>query len=132
MGTRPRTELVLGAVNMALWQRRSEALMHRSSQGTQCTSIGFGLRWKEAGMKPSVGWLGDAYDNVRAHRAQSVPKSGRGEDGRLRIHRRFHNPRKGHSRLDDPSPTRPVRSREVAARGRLLLHRLTVDVSHSL
>jgi putative transposase len=64
MATHLRSELVLDALNMALWQRRPEAVIHHSDQGTQYTSIAFGLRCKEAGVRPSMGSVGDAYDNA--------------------------------------------------------------------
>jgi len=64
METHLRTELVLQALNMALWQRKPEAVIHHSDQGTQYTSIAFGLRCKEAGVRPSMGSVGDAYDNA--------------------------------------------------------------------
>ena len=64
MATHLRTELVLDAFNMALWQRRPESVIHHSDQGTQYTSIAFGLRCKEAGVRPSMGSVGDAYDNA--------------------------------------------------------------------
>lgn len=35
-------------------------------QGSQCTSIAFGNRCKEMGVRPSMGSLGDAYDNAMA------------------------------------------------------------------
>ena len=59
-----RTELVLAALNMALGQRRAKDVVHHSDHGTQYTSIGFGLRCKEAGVRPSMGTVGDAYDNA--------------------------------------------------------------------
>ncbi len=59
-----RTSLVLQALDMALWQRRPQAVIHHSDQGTQYTSIAFGLRCKEAGVRPSMGSVGDAYDNA--------------------------------------------------------------------
>ena len=59
-----RTELVLGALDMALWQRRPEQVIHHSDQGSQYTSIAFGVRCKEAGVRPSMGSVGDAYDNA--------------------------------------------------------------------
>jgi putative transposase len=59
-----RTELVLQALDMALWQRKPRAVIHHSDQGTQYTSIAFGLRCKEAGVRPSMGSVGDAYDNA--------------------------------------------------------------------
>jgi HTH-like domain/Integrase core domain len=43
-----RTELVLAALNMAVGQRRPKGVVHHSDQGTQYTSIEFGLRCKEA------------------------------------------------------------------------------------
>ena len=63
MATHLRTELVLGAMNMAVWQRRPERVIHHSDQGTQYTSIAFGLRCKEVGVRPSMGSVGDCYDN---------------------------------------------------------------------
>jgi len=59
-----RTELVLAALNMALGQRRAKDLVHHSDHGTQYTSIEFGLRCKEAKVRPSMGTVGDAYDNA--------------------------------------------------------------------
>jgi putative transposase len=64
MATHLRTELVLDAFNMALGQRKPEAVVHHSDQGTQYTSIAFGLRCREAGVRPSMGSVGDAYDNA--------------------------------------------------------------------
>jgi len=64
MATHLRTELVLDAMNMAVWQRRPERVIHHSDQGTQYTSIAFGLRCKEVGVRPSMGFVGDCYDNA--------------------------------------------------------------------
>ncbi len=59
-----RTQLVLSALNMALGQRRAKGVVHHSDHGTQYTSIEFGLRCKEAKIRPSMGTVGDAYDNA--------------------------------------------------------------------
>lgn len=59
-----RTELVLDALNMALEQRRPAGVIHHSDQGTQYTSIAFGLRCGEAGVRPSMGSVGDCFDNA--------------------------------------------------------------------
>ena len=59
-----RTELVLDALNMALHQRRPSNVIHHSDQGTQYTSIAFGRRCKQAGVRPSMGSVGDCYDNA--------------------------------------------------------------------
>ena len=49
--THLRTELVLEALEMALFQRRSQDVIHHSDQGTQYTSIAFGNRCAKAGRK---------------------------------------------------------------------------------
>ncbi len=59
-----RTELVLQALEMALFQRRPSEVIHHSDQGCQYTSIAFGLRCGEAGVRPSMGSVGDAFDNA--------------------------------------------------------------------
>ena len=58
------TELMLRALDMALLQRRPEGVIHHSDQGAQYTSIAFGRRCREAGVQPSMGTAGDAYDNA--------------------------------------------------------------------
>jgi putative transposase len=37
---------------------------HHSDQGSQCTSLALGNRCKEAGVRPSMRSVGDAYDNA--------------------------------------------------------------------
>ena len=64
MAAHLRTELVLDALNMALWQRRAHGVIHHCDQGSQYTSIAFGARCKEADVRPSTGSVGDAYDNA--------------------------------------------------------------------
>ncbi len=64
MKTHLKTDLVLDALNMALQQRRPRDVIHHSDQGTQYTSIAFGLRCKQARVRPSMGSVGDAYDNA--------------------------------------------------------------------
>ena len=58
------TELMLRALDMALLQRRHEGVILHSDQGCQYTSIAFGRRCREAGVQPSMGTAGDAYDNA--------------------------------------------------------------------
>jgi len=64
MGHDLKAQLVLDALNMALTQRRPVDVIHHSDQGSQYTAIAFGLRCKEAGVRPSMGSVGDAYDNA--------------------------------------------------------------------
>ncbi len=66
MANHLRTELVLDALEMALWRRRPDEVIHHSDQGCQYTSIAFGLRCREAGVRPSMGSVGDAFDNALA------------------------------------------------------------------
>ncbi len=64
MANHLRPELILEALNMALFQRKSSGVIHHSDQGTQYTSIGFGNRCRQAGVRPSMGSVGDCYDNA--------------------------------------------------------------------
>jgi putative transposase len=64
MANHLRTELVLDALEMAIGQRRSGDVIHHSDQGSQYTSLAFGGRCREAGVRPSMGSVGDAYDNA--------------------------------------------------------------------
>ena len=57
METHLRTELVLAALNMALGQRRPMAVVHHSDQGTQYTSIAFGMLCREAEKRESLSKL---------------------------------------------------------------------------
>ena len=66
MATHLRTELVLDALDMALEQRRPQGVIHHSDQGCQYTSLAFGRRCDLMGVRPSMGSVGDAYDNAMA------------------------------------------------------------------
>lgn len=66
IGEHMRAELVLAALNMALSMRKPEAVIHHSDQGSQYTSVAFGKRCQEMGVRPSMGSVGDAYDNAMA------------------------------------------------------------------
>lgn len=64
MASHLRTELVLGAFEMAVQQRRPANVIHHSDQGCQYTSYAFGKRCRLASVRPSMGSVGDAYDNA--------------------------------------------------------------------
>ena len=67
MATHLRTELVLDALQMAIWRRKpAPGLIHHSDQGVQYTSLSFGKRLEEAGIVPSMGSVGSALDNAMA------------------------------------------------------------------
>jgi putative transposase len=65
-GVQITADLVISALNMAVQTRRPESVIHHSDQGSQYTSIAFGKRCKEMGVRPSMGSVGDAYDNAMA------------------------------------------------------------------
>jgi putative transposase len=64
MANHLRTELVLNALGMAVGQRRPHNVIHHSDQGSQYTFLAFGGRCREVGVRPSMGSVGDAYDNA--------------------------------------------------------------------
>jgi putative transposase len=66
MATTLHSQLVLDALNMALASRRPRDVIHHSDQGSQYTCIAFGKRCRETGVRPSMGSVGDAYDNAMA------------------------------------------------------------------
>ena len=75
MANNLKTELVLDAVNMAIYNRRPKpGLIHHSDRGSQYTSVEFGSRLKEAGLLPSMGSVADAYDNSMAESFVSTLK----------------------------------------------------------
>ena len=67
-----RTDLALDALEQALWARRPDTaspdqrLVHHSDAGGQYLSIRYTNRLTEAGIEPSVGSVGDSYDNALA------------------------------------------------------------------
>jgi putative transposase len=64
MSTALASRIVLDALDMAIATRRPKGVIHHSDQGSQYTSIAFGQHCHEAGVHPSMGSVGDAYDNA--------------------------------------------------------------------
>ena len=64
MAAHLRTTLVTAALDMAITQRSPANVIHHSDQGCQYTSIEFGKRCHQAGIRPSMGSVGDCYDNA--------------------------------------------------------------------
>ena len=64
MASHLKTQLVLDALDMALWNRRPDGVIHHSDQGSQYTSYAFGQRCAKMGVRPSVGSVGDCFDNA--------------------------------------------------------------------
>ena len=62
-----QTQFVLDALEQALYERRpSDSLIHHSDRGSQYVSIKYSERLADAGLEPSVGTVGDSYDNALA------------------------------------------------------------------
>jgi putative transposase len=65
MASHLRTELVVDALEMALWRRRPGAgLIHHTDRGAQYTALSFGKRLEKVGIVPSMGRAGSALDNA--------------------------------------------------------------------
>jgi putative transposase len=103
------------AAMIALWQRRSNSVIHRSDQGSQYTSIEFGKRCRQAGVRPSMGSVGDAYDNAMAESFFATLECELLDRRRFKTHAEarmavfefiegFYNPRRRHSSLGYLSP----------------------------
>ena len=69
---------VLDALEQALHQRRpirGGGLVHHSDRGVQYVSIKYTERLAEAGIEPSVGSIGDSYDNALAETINGLYKA---------------------------------------------------------
>ena len=120
-----KTDLVLAALDTAVAQRQPIGVIHHSDHGTQYTSVAFGQRCRQAGVLPSMGSVGDAYDNALcesffaslecelldryAFKSQS--------EARLAVFRYiegWYNPHRRHSALDYQSPVNYERKHRAA------------------
>ena len=71
-----RTELVVDALQMAVWRRKpAPGLVHHSDQGVQYTALSFSERLKGVGITPSMGRTGSALDNAMAESFVSTLKA---------------------------------------------------------
>ncbi len=71
-----RTELVVDALQMAVWRRKpAPGLVHHSDQGVQYTALSFSERLREVGITPSMGRTGSALDNAMAESFVSTLKA---------------------------------------------------------
>ncbi len=68
MAPHMRAELV-AALDRALYRRKPSGVIHYSDQEEQYTSIVFRKRCASSGVQPSMGPIGDCYDNWERHRA---------------------------------------------------------------
>jgi putative transposase len=79
IATNLRTDLPLDALEMAIWRRGGEVegLVHHSDAGSQFLSIRYTERLADAGIEPSVGSVGDSYDNALAESTIGLYKTER-------------------------------------------------------
>jgi putative transposase len=72
------TTLVLDALNMAAWTRRHttlDGLICHTDAGSQYTSIAYTERLCDVGAAPSIGTVGDSYDNAMAESVMGLYKT---------------------------------------------------------
>ena len=115
IATHLKTQLVLDALEMALAQRKGQGVIFHSDQGCQYTSVAFGKRCQQAGVRPSMGSVGDCYDNamcesffatLECELLDRFPFRNQAE-ARMAIFEYiegWYNPNRRHSRLDYLSP----------------------------
>jgi putative transposase len=115
MANNLKTQLVLDALEMALWQRRPRNVIHHSDQGSQYTSFAFGKRCQKAGVRPSMGSVGDCYDNALCESFFATLETELLDRNRFRSQSEarmeifdfieaFYNPRRRHTSLGNLSP----------------------------
>lgn len=117
IGETLHTQLVVDALNMALLTRKPDAVIHHSDQGCQYTSLAFGHRCGEFGVRPSMGTVGDAYDNAMAESffaslehellaRRSFKSKAEAKTALFTYIEAWYNLRRRHSGIDYLSPTK--------------------------
>lgn len=126
MASHLRAELVVDALDMAMGLRKPTKVIHHSDQGCQYTSIAFGLRCREVGVQPSMGSVGDAYDNAMCESFFATLECELLDRRRFKTQAEaemavfdfiegFYNPRRLHSALDYRSPVQYEEAQALAA-----------------
>jgi putative transposase len=120
-----RTELVIDALDMAIWNRRPQpGLVHHSDQGCQYTSLAFGRRLRDSEIVASMGSVGDCFDNAVTESLFATLECELLDRYRFRTHTEarmavfdylegFYNPRRRHSALGYLSPADYERSHQA-------------------
>ena len=115
MATTLHVTVVLDALSMALTMRRPRGVIHHSDQGSQYTAIEFGNRCRAAGVRPSMGSVGDCYDNAMAESFFATLECELLDRSSFKTHAQartavfdfiegFYNPQRRHSSLGYLSP----------------------------
>jgi putative transposase len=126
MANHMRAELVVDALNMAVFRRKPVGVVHHSDHGSQYTSIAFGQRCKAAGVVPSMGSVGDCYDNAMCESFNATLECELLVNHRFQTQREaalavfdfidgWYNPHRRHSALGYVSPVEYERRKSAAA-----------------
>ena len=121
-----RSDLVLAALDMAVKNRKPVGVIHHSDQGSQYTSLAFSERCREYGVIPSMGSVGDAYDNAMCESffatlecellmRTTFKTKGEGKQRVFEFIEGWYNWRRRHSRIDYLSPVEYERRHSAAA-----------------
>lgn len=129
-----RTDLVTAALEMAIQQRKpAQGVIHHSDQGCQYTSIEFGRRCRKAGVRPSMGSVGDCYDNAMCESFFATLKSELIDRYRFRVAAEakaaifafiegWYNRQRRHSSIDYLSPNEFERRNRRRSRNSVTVH----------
>src|SRR5438132_11025663 len=112
---------------MRFYDPLTQRVLRRPVESTQYTSLAFGRRCGEAGVRPSMGSVGDAYDNAMCESFFATLECELLDRDRLRTPADarlaifdfiagWYNPRRRHSALDYLSPLMYERSRAISDR----------------
>jgi putative transposase len=126
MATHLRTELVLDALDTAIYRRRPTNVIHHSDQGCQYTSIAFSKRCEQEHVRPSMGSVGDCYDNAMCESFNATLECELLERNRFKNPREaslavfdwiegFYNPQRRHTSIGNISPAEFERRMTQAA-----------------
>lgn len=126
MATHMRAELVVDALNMAIHNRRPRNVIHHSDQGSQYTSIAFSKRCESSGVQPSMGSIGDCYDNAMCESFNAILECELPVNHRFRTQREaalavfdfiegFYNVRRRHTSIGNIPPMEFERRMSQAA-----------------
>lgn len=126
MATHMRSELVVDALDMAIHNRKPTNVIHHSDQGSQYTSIAFSKRCEDVGVQPSMGSVGDCYDNAMCESFNAILECELLVRHRFKSPREaalavfdfiegFYNPRRRHTAIGNISPAEYERRMSQAA-----------------
>ena len=125
IGQSMTADLVLAGAEHGAVAATPGSVIHHSDQGSQYTSIAFGERCRQMGVRPSMGSVGDAYDNAMAEsffaslECELIDRRSFQSHTEARIAlftwiEGWYNPRRRHSALAYLSPINYERSHAVS------------------